>query len=128
MPGKDLAAVLRQMKQNSAFALDVYRGLGVANLIALVRAGTEREVAGMEFLTYPAADGMRELPLFTSAQFVIAFPGEDTVQATVTAADLWPRMVDLVENGVCEVAVDPGQDHGIRLRKEMVLGIIHGVE
>jgi hypothetical protein len=118
--------LLRQLKQNPAYALDVYKSLGAATLLALVRAGTENSVDSMEFLTYPAVGGVTELPLFTSKEFVLPFPGSNAVQVPVVADDLWPRLSTIVENGVCEAAIDPGQAHGIRLRREMILGIIHG--
>jgi hypothetical protein len=37
---------------------------------------------------------------------------------------LWIKLLDVIENAKCQVAIDPGQPHGIRLTKEMVLGMI----
>lgn len=104
--------------------IDLYSQLYAASFIALVQAGSESDLGSALFLTYPAQDQIRELPLFTHSEFVLPnFPVE-AVAITVPGSALWPRLLDIVKTGECEAAVNPGQKHGIRLQHEMILGMI----
>jgi hypothetical protein len=63
------------------------------------------------------------LPIFTSRDYLFE-PPADAVLITVRGEALWPRLLELCQAGECEVAVDPGQSHAIRLRENMILGMI----
>ena len=41
----------------------------------------------------------------------------------VGGEEMWPRLLDVVRTGDCEVAVDPGEKHGVRITREMILGM-----
>ena len=77
----------------------------------------------MEFLTYPSS-GMRELPLFTHPDFVLSLDAPGAVLVHVQGQLLWPRLLDVVKTRECEAAVDPGQAHGVRLTREMIVGMV----
>jgi hypothetical protein len=49
---------------------------------------------------------------------------EDAVPVQVDGPALWKRLLDVVEPKKVEVEVDPGQAHGIRLRRRMILGMV----
>jgi hypothetical protein len=78
----------------------------------------------MEFLTYNTQDGIRELPLFTNDIFILNSLTKEALTVQVSGRPFWARLLDIIETGVCEVAVNPGQNHGIRLTKEIILGMI----
>ena len=85
----------------------------------------------MAFLTYPTADRIRELPVFTApdratlAQLA-AESGAKTVE--VDGISLWPRLLDIVKTGETEAAVDAGENYSIRLNLQMILTMVrvHG--
>ena len=83
----------------------------------------------MEFLTYPCPDDARELPIFTTSgsklesQFALATPRPEWVR--VQGEPFWLRMLEVVTaDSDIQVAVDPGEPHGIRLRRDMMLGMV----
>jgi hypothetical protein len=119
-----LLDTLKALPTDPSRAVDLYSQLYAASLIALVQAGSEANLGSALFLTYPTRDKIRELPLFTSREFVLANLPADAVSITVSGSALWPRLLDIVKTGECEAAVDPGQKHGIRLKREMILGMI----
>jgi hypothetical protein len=67
-------------------------------------------------------------PFLRSAILLLENIPVDTVVVTVKGEALWPRLLELVRAEQCEVAVDPGQSHGIRVSKEMILGMISTYE
>jgi hypothetical protein len=119
-----LLDTLKALPTDPSRVVDLYSQLYAASFIAFVQAGTEANLGSALFLTYPTQDKIRELPLFTSREFVIPnFPAE-AVPITIPGSALWPRLLDIVKTGDCEAAVDPGQEHGIRLKREVILGMI----
>jgi SseB protein N-terminal domain len=120
----DLLGTLKALPTDPARVVDLYRQLYAGSFIVPVQAGTEADLGTALFLTYPSPDGVRELPVFTSRDYVLANIHPDAVLVTACGNALWPRLRELVRAGQCEVAVDPGQSHGIRLRENMILGII----
>jgi hypothetical protein len=83
----------------------------------------------MAFLTYPAEDRVRELPAFTSANRTLLSQLQHNCDGVacleVRGEDMWPRMLDIIQTGHCEVAVDPGEQHGVRITREMILGMVN---
>ncbi|TAL28573.1 MAG: hypothetical protein EPN97_14475 [Alphaproteobacteria bacterium] len=71
---------------------------------------------------------MRELPIFTDPKHhLVSQLSAQTADSMVIEAEgksLWPRMLNIVVTGECEVAVDPGEEHGIRITREMILGMV----
>jgi hypothetical protein len=119
----ELIGTLKSLRNDPARVVDLYRQLYQGTFIAIVQSGTENEVSLMSFLTYDTRDTIKELPIFTRQEFVINFPVRVT-QIFLDGHILFPRLLDIIQTGICEVAVDPLQPHGIRLKKEMILGMI----
>jgi hypothetical protein len=119
----DLLDVLKGLRSDPARVIDLYRLLYEASLLAFVQRGTESSLESHSFLTYPTPDATRELPLFTRREYVLDDLASYASIVEVEGPRLWPRMLDIVETGKCEVAIDPGRSHGIRLTREMILGM-----
>jgi hypothetical protein len=119
-----LLETLKALPTDPSRVVDLYSQLYAASFIAFVQAGSQSNLGSALFLTYPTQDQIRELPLFTSRDFVLPnFPAH-AVSITVPGSALWPRLLEIVKTGECEAAIDPGQRHGIRLRHDMILGMI----
>jgi hypothetical protein len=119
-----LLDTLKALSTDPSRVVDLYPQLYSASFIAFAQIGSEANLSSALFLTYPTQDEIRELPLFTSREFVLPnFPAE-AVPITVPGSALWLRLLDIVKTGECEAAVDPGQKHGIRLKQEMILGMV----
>ena len=109
--------------------MDLYSQLYAGSFAVPVQAGSETDIATAMFLIYPTRDEIRELPIFTSDNYVLNNLPNDAVFITVMGSVLWPRLLDVVRSaGKCSVAVDPGQSHGIRLSDSMILGMISSCE
>jgi hypothetical protein len=121
----ELVKTLQGLRSDPSLVVALYEQLAKADFLAFVRKGTEGNVASMEFLTYPSSGGVHELPLFTQQNFVLSLEVQGAVLAIVHGHLLWPRLLDIVKTKECEAAVDPGQNHGIRLTREMVLGMVN---
>jgi hypothetical protein len=124
----DLVGTLKALSTDPARVVDLYRQLYAGSFVVPVQEGSERDLGTALFVTYPCPDGARELPVFTSLDYVLKDMPIEVVLVTVNGNALWPRLLELVRTAKCEVAVDPGQVHGIRLRETMILGMIrsHG--
>lgn len=131
----DLLDTLNTLPTDPARVVDLYRQLYAASLMVLVQAGSvsETDLKTALFLTYPSHDGVRELPVFTSRDYLFENIHPDAVFVTANGNALWPRLLGLMrdwqlkpEQANLAVAVDPGQAHGIRLGENMILGMIRG--
>lgn len=72
-------------------------------------------------------DGSLEVPVFTSNDYVFESLLTEAVLLTARGLTLSPQLLELLRSEdlrQCEVALDPGQSHAIRLSKEMILGMI----
>ena len=120
-----LTKTLNELKTNPAVVVELYKLLFEAEYFAIVRKGTEELLNRTEFLTYETEDSVHELPLFTADTLIIQnLLNEETSVIHIAGQPLWSRLLDLVETGKCEVAIDPEQGYSIRLTKEMILGMI----
>jgi len=120
----DLVCTLKALPTDPGRVVDLYRQLYAGSFVVPMQAGSEADLGTALFLTYPCRDGVRELPVFTSRDYVLEDIPPDVVLVTASGNALWPRLLELVRAAKCEVAVDPGQAHGIRLRENMILGMI----
>jgi hypothetical protein len=121
---KTLIDTLKGLKADPSLVLQLYGQLFEATFYLLVRKGTETSLDKAEFLTYDTQDNIRELPLFTTDKFLIDNLLVDALAIQVGGQSLWLRLLGIIETGKCEVAINPGQTHGIRLTKEMIIGMI----
>jgi hypothetical protein len=119
-----LIDTLKALPSDPSRVVDLYRQLHAASFLVAVQAGSESDLASALFLTYPARDKIRELPVFTHPDFVLPNLPANAALISAPGPILWPRLLDIVRTGECEAAVDPGQKHGIRLRREMILGML----
>lgn len=119
-----LIDTLNGLRADPTLVIQLYSQLFEEAYYALVCPGTEKDLDKMEFLTYETQDKIIELPLFTSEQFIIDTLTQDAVVIQVRGQLFWKRLLDIIETGKCEVAINPLQTHSIRLTKEMILGMI----
>src|SRR5258707_7240016 len=117
----ELLEALRALKSDPGRAVELYQQLYGASFFTLVQAGSEANLQSHLFLNYPTADGLRELPLFTKREFALPSMPDEALLVEIHGPQLWPRLLDIVETRKIEAAVDPGQPHGIRLTREMIL-------
>ncbi|HTS17784.1 MAG TPA: SseB family protein [Verrucomicrobiae bacterium] len=124
---EELLRTLRGLPKDPTLAVILYKQLFEGRYWALVQK-PGGDLARMLFLTYPTRDGLRELPVFTAqdrrllSKFSTEEPGAMT--AELEGRSMWPRMLDIVKTRECEVAVDPTEQYGIRLTREMILAMI----
>ena len=120
-----LIETLKGLKADSTLVINLYKQLYFTTYFALVRGGTEEYWSSIEFLTYDTVDGIRELPLFTNMSFILDNLDSSALIVQIGGQDLWIKLNEIVETGSCQIAIDPGQTHGIRLTKEIILGMIN---
>ena len=119
-----LLDTLNRLVTDKSVVVNLYKQLFEAEFIALVQKGTESDIHRMAFLTYYISDDFRELPIFTENKFVVSELDHESVPVRLSKSSLWNRLLDIIETGKCEVAINPGQHHAIRINKEMILGMI----
>jgi hypothetical protein len=119
-----LIDTLNGLRSDPTLALQLYLELFESKFYAIVRPETENSIDEMEFLTYETKDGVQELPIFTVEKFIPDYLSEKSIIIQVSGQLFWTRLLDIVETCKCKVAVNPLQPHGIRLTKEMILGMI----
>jgi hypothetical protein len=121
----ELLQTLKALPTDPGRVVDLYSQLYAGLFVVPVQAGSEADIGTAMFLIYPTPDGVSELPLFTSHDYVLRNLPNDVAFVSVPGAVLWPRLFDVVKAaGRCMAAVDPGQTHGIRLSDSMILGMI----
>ncbi len=119
-----LTQILKELENDPTLVIQLYEALYYSDFIALIRSELQQKIDSMEFLTYTTEDGVNELPIFTEEEFILNFSSMQPFTITIKGILLWPRLLQIIEPGVCEVAVNPGQSHGIRLNNSMILGMI----
>jgi hypothetical protein len=119
-----LIETLNGLQTDPTLVVNLYKQLFDATFFALVQEGTEKSLDTMQFLTYSTTDNIRELPLFTDDKFILQNLARDAKTIKLGGTQFWTRLLDIIETGKCEVAINAGQAHGIRLNKEMILGMI----
>jgi hypothetical protein len=119
-----LVDTLKGLKTDPTLVTQLYKQLFESTYYVLVRSGTEKDLTQMEFLTYDTKDEVRELPLFTNEKFILNNLSQSALIIKIYGQSFWKKMLDIIETGKCEAAIDPGQVHGIRLTKEMILGML----
>jgi hypothetical protein len=119
----ELLETLQALRSDPSRAIELYRQLYHESFFAFVKSGSEATLEAHLFLTYPSSGDVRELPLFTLRDFVLDGLSDEALLINIKGPQLWPRLLEIIETGKCEAAVDPGQSHGIRLNREMILGM-----
>ena len=119
----ELLDTLTSLRADPGRVVDLYQQLYQESFFALVQAGSEDSLQSHLFLNYPAVGEIRELPVFTKREFVLPDLPDDALLIQIAGPQLWVRLLDIVETGKIEAAVDPGQPHGIRLTREMIFGM-----
>ena len=118
-----LVETMQALRSEPARAVDLYRELFEGSFIVLVQAGSEASPESMLFLTYPSTGG-QQLPVFTRRDYILADMRGDAIAVSLDGPVLWPRLLEVIGPETCTVEVDPGQPHGIRLLRNMVLGMV----
>ncbi|QYM78600.1 SseB family protein [Horticoccus luteus] len=126
---RGLVDLLKQLPDDVTVVVELYRALFSGRFWVLAQHTDHFHAT--QFLTYPAADGARELPVFTSADRELLVDLHRQVSAAevreVDGRTLWPRLIDVLDSDTF-VAVDAAEKHGIRLSKAMIMGFVklHG--
>jgi hypothetical protein len=120
----DLINILKALPTDPVRIVDLYPQLYAASFLLPVQSGSEAKLSSALLLTYPAKDGIQVLPVFTTKDYLLPNLPPNVTIITVSGSALWLRLYGIVKDDVCEVAVDPGQPHGIRVLSEMILGMI----
>ena len=124
----ELLKTLKGLRADPTLVSNLYHELFNARLWVLVQQPV-RAIEDMLFLTYPTKDGVRELPAFTAPDrellVQLVSRTKDADVQRIEGKRLWSRLLGIVKTGVCEVAVDPGEVHGICLTREMILGMLN---
>jgi hypothetical protein len=128
---EQLLETLRGFRQDLGLVVVLYQQLFEGRFWVLAQRPAE-QLETMLFLNYPAQGGVRELPVFTARDrgLLTKFTAEvpDCMMVEIEGARLWPRLLDIVRTRELEAAVDPGEQYGIRLTREMILGMISQYE
>lgn len=119
-----LLDTLMGLRKDPTLVLQLYKQLFESEFYAIVELGTDNSIDEMSFLTYETLDKISELPLFTDEKFIPVSLSKGSIISQVEGIELWQRLLNIVENGKCEIAINPLQEHGIRLKREMILGMI----
>ena len=115
---------LEALMNDTSVVIHLYQELYNGSFFLFVRTGTESNLAQSEFLVYPTSDGVHELPVFTNTEFMSIISTPESKIILIPGPDLWPRLYEIIESCDYEVAVNPGQSHGIRLTSSTILGMI----
>ncbi len=118
-----LPTALKGLQADPALPLRLYKPLCQAHRSVLVQSGSEQTLDASMFLTSECLDGARELPFITSPVFVLPDMPEDSILIDLEAPSLWNRLVDAADSKKCNVEVDPGLLHGIRMGWVLILGM-----
>jgi SseB protein N-terminal domain len=123
----DLVESLIILKRDPTIVVRLYEQVFRGRFFALV-ADPAAPISSIAFLSYPSANGIRCIPLFTSvSRRLLSELKTEAGNPRAVEFDgplLWSRMLEIIRTGGCEVELDPGESHGIRLTKEMILGMV----
>ena len=108
--------LLARLRSDPAVVVDLYEAPPNANLNLLVQPD-DVELANAPFLNHPATDGVAELPVFTSENQPLLDSLRVSNDCGILCAEgraVFRRMLDVVETGALELALNPGIN-GIRI-------------
>ena len=121
---ESLLEILQNLRSNPALVVNLYQKLFEHSYYAFVQTGSFVTCNTMKYLTYETADRIQELPLFTQEEFIFENTPENASLIEISGLEFWQHLLTVIKTGECEAAIDPGQNHGIRLTKEMILSMI----
>jgi hypothetical protein len=117
---------LARLKENPGTAVDLYAALPRASYWVLLEPGSEAQLSSASFLSYPSKD-VGELPVFTSDKLPLFFRLKEqsgAAAAQIDGVSLFKRLLDVIESGKLELAINPGSPDGIRLTRAMLLSAL----
>jgi hypothetical protein len=89
----ELVGTLKALSTDPARVVDLYRQLYAGSFVVPVQEGSEPDLGTALFVTYPCPDGARELPVFTSPDYVLRDMPIEVVLVTVDGNALGPRLL-----------------------------------
>jgi len=123
---EELIDTLGRLQSDPTVVVDLYPQLYGARFWVISQASEKKEP--IQFLTYATGDEARELPAFTlSSRSLLSDLASQAPAARIQEVDgpfFWARILLLLQSESFFVAVDPGEKHGIRLTREMILGMV----
>lgn len=120
-----LVDLLIKFKTDPTVVVELYPQLAVASFTIIVRKDLDPET--IEFRVYPSKKDISCVPLFTSRQTVLPELLDKTSETmNIRGPELWGILADLTaQDEKLEIELDPGQNHGIRIGRTVLLGILH---
>lgn len=122
-----LIETLKGLHKDPALAANLYPQLFQAHFLTLVQ-DAQAAIEELVFLTYPAKDAIRELPVFTGNKRKmlrrLISQAPDASVFPIKGGQLWPRLLGIIKTGECEVVVDPGEPYTIRLTYQAILDMV----
>jgi hypothetical protein len=123
--GRTVEALLERLPWDSSVVVELYPALLDIGYWLLVHPDFPN-LQTAYFLTYEAADGVKEIPAFTDGSTpLMARMNAETGWAVlyVDGRPLFERMLEIVETGKVELAINPGNPFGVRLNREILLSL-----
>lgn len=121
---ENLLQTLYDLINDKTVVVRLYQEIFSSNFFTLIKAGTNDTWDKILFCVYDTADEITAIPLFTKEEFIFENYPEDAVRIEIWGQPFWEKLLTIVETGKCEIEIDPGQPHGIRLNKEILLGMV----
>lgn len=121
--------LLTRLRRDPTAVIELYPALLKISYWVLISPHSSDSLAEAQFLTYPCPDRIFELPAFTAADNPILIRLKRDTGAEVicfAAIPFLERMKDIVETGKTELAINPGTEHGIRINRAILLGLLAG--
>jgi hypothetical protein len=120
MINETLLETLRNLSNRASRSTALFEQLAFGSFVALVTPGTEGSIEQMQFVATESS-GVVIIPLFTSMGVCksIKLQTED-LPVTLPGSQLWPRLLDHLQDGKVLAAVDPATPHGIVLTADEV--------
>jgi hypothetical protein len=120
-----LTDTLNRLKTNPTLVIELYEQIFNAKFFTVVRKGSEEYPFGdMQLAIYNAPDGVNEFFLFTEEKLVPAILLEQNSIIKVFGQSFWSKIYLMMVKAKFQVTINPIGVNGIRLTKEMILGMI----
>lgn len=119
-----LTRTLQDLITDKTVVVRLYEEIFVSRFFTLIKTGPNDRWDKVSFLAYETTDKISAIPLFTDESFIFGSYPDTATKVEIWGQPLWEKLLTIVETGKCEIEIDPGQPHGIRLTKEILLGMI----
>lgn len=119
-----LIQTLRELITDKTVVVRLYQEVFYSRFFTFIKGGEIDTWDNIFFCIYDTSDKITAIPLFTNEEFAFDIYSENAVRVEIWGQPFWEKLLTIVETGNCEIEIDPGQPHGIRINKEMLLGMV----